>query len=143
MTATDGRDAPELRDARSFRHWVPVTLRPSDIDPWGHVNNVAYAAFVSAGRTAFMFELLEKAGVPMNFVVASIKIDYRNELKYPGTVDVGTRPLRVGGKSIALGHGIFRDGALAATAESVLACRDKESRRTIPVPDAVRRLLEG
>ena len=36
------------RDA--FDHWTPVTLRFSDQDSLGHVNNVAYAAFVAAGN---------------------------------------------------------------------------------------------
>ena len=129
--------AVDLADSKSFRHWVAVTLRPSDMDPWNHINNVAYAAFVASGRTQFMRDLLAVDG-SLDFVLASIKIDYRHELRYPGTVDVGTRILRIGKTSMTLGHGIFRDGELSATAESVIVCRDRETRKVKPVPDKIR-----
>ena len=31
----------DLTDRANFSHWTPVTIRFSDQDPLGHVNNVA------------------------------------------------------------------------------------------------------
>ena len=42
-------DAPDLADRASFGHWTPITLRYSDQDPLGHVNNAAYLVYLGIG----------------------------------------------------------------------------------------------
>ncbi|MSO92564.1 MAG: acyl-CoA thioesterase [Rhodospirillales bacterium] len=140
MNKTKDSPTVDLTDVKSFGHWVTVTLRPSDVDSWNHINNVVYSAFFAAGRTQFMREILEVDSTgKLDFVLASVKIDFRRELQYPGSVDVGTRILRIGNSSMTLGHGLFRDGQLSATAESVVVCRDRGTRKVKPVPDEARR----
>lgn len=140
MNETKDSPAVDLTDAKSFDHWVVVTLRPSDVDAWNHINNVVYSAFFAAGRTQFMREILDvDCTGKLDFVLASVKIDFRRELQYPGNVDVGTRILRIGNSSMTLGHGLFREGEMSATAESVVVCRDRETRKVKPVPDEARK----
>ncbi len=122
-----------------FAHWVSVTLRYSDQDPMGHINNVVYGAYLAEGRNAFIGEIVKRlAPANIDFVLASVKIDYHRETRYPGRVDVGSRVLRIGNKSLTLGHGIFKDGELNATAESVVVFLDLQSGQSVPVPDEVR-----
>ncbi len=141
-------DAPssstiDLTDDANFAHWTPVTIRYSDQDAMGHVNNCAYAAYTEAGRTMFLGALLDPARHPgIDFILASVKIDYRAELHYPGTVDVGTRILRLGGKSMTLGSGLFREGVAVATAHSVNVFMDVATRATIAIPPDIRDRLE-
>ena len=52
------RQAIDLTDRASFSHWTPVSIRFSDQDPLGHVNNVALAAYVEAGRTMLIDQFL-------------------------------------------------------------------------------------
>ena len=44
-----------------------------------------------------------------DYVLARVAIDFRSELHYPGTVEVGGRFLRVGNRSILSGYGAFLD----------------------------------
>lgn len=126
-----------------FAHWVSVTLRYSDQDPMGHINNVVYGAYLAEGRNAFIGEIVKRlAPANVDFVLASVKIDYHRETRYPGRVDVGSRVLRIGNKSLTLGHGIFKDGELNATAESVIVFVAVESGQSVPIPEQVRRELE-
>lgn len=109
----------------------------------GHINNVVYGAYFAEGRNAFIGELVKRlAPASIDFVLASVKIDYREEMYYPGHVDVGSRVLRIGNKSLTLGHGLFKDGELKASAENVIVFVDTESGQSIPVPAQVRRALE-
>ena len=128
----------------SFRFWTPVTIRYSDQDSMGHVNNCAYAAYAEAGRTMFLDGLLDSEMHPgIDFILASVKIDYLKEIYYPGSVNIGTRILKLGTKSMTLGTGMFLDGEAVAIAESVNLFFDLQTRKTIPIPDDIHAQLEA
>ena len=129
--------------AETFRHWTPVTIRFSDQDSMGHINNVSYGAFVEAGRNAFVTQYLKPDTHPgIDFVLARVTIDFRAEMHYPGTIDVGTCIKRIGNSSITIGTGIFKDGVLHATAESTNVFIDLGTRKSCPVPADIRSELE-
>ncbi len=101
MSANDGILRPELdRKAReTYPVWTYHTIRYNDTDSLGHVNNAVYSTFFEAGRTSFIIPMLEdfKEEAPhLDFVLARIIIDFHKELRYPGTVDIGSRVLRLG-----------------------------------------------
>jgi acyl-CoA thioester hydrolase len=125
-----------------YPHWTTVTLRFSDQDSTGHINNVAYAAYVEAGRVAFGWEHTRPLLTPaQDLFVANISISYRRELRYPGSIEVGTGILKLGRTSITLGHAIVRGDVLAATAESVVVLVDRASAKSEPLTDALRAAL--
>jgi len=134
--------SPDLTDAGSFRHWTPVSLRFSDQDSLGHINNVAYAAYVEQARVALIDKLLRSRGDDIDYILANVEINYRREMHFPGTVDVGARLLKVGTKSITTGYGLFKDGGNVATAGSVNVFFDPATRKTMAIPDSLRRILE-
>ena len=137
-------DTLDLKDRTSFRFWTPVTIRFSDQDPLGHVNNVAYAAYVEAARTMFLGGLLDPVENPgIDFILARVVIDYIKETHYPGTVDVGGRVLRLGTKSISTGYGVFAGDECVATCESVNVFFSANERKTVAIPTTVRANLEA
>jgi acyl-CoA thioester hydrolase len=77
----------------------------------------------------------------LEFILARVIIDYRRELHYPGTVEVGARLIRVGNKSLTTGYGVFRGDACIATSESVNVFYDMASRKTVIPSDSVRAAL--
>ncbi|MEM8752275.1 MAG: thioesterase family protein [Pseudomonadota bacterium] len=132
-------DRDALSDISAYRVFEPVTLRYSDQDAMGHVNNVAYAAFFEAGRMGLFTDLLAGMGDQrFNFVLASLTVDYLREMRFPGEVKVGGRLLRVGTKSITTGYGAFLDGVCHATSTSVNVYFDPETRRSRAFPDQIR-----
>ncbi|HSF95311.1 MAG TPA: thioesterase family protein [Thermohalobaculum sp.] len=132
----------DLTRRETYRHWTPVTIRYSDQDSMAHVNNCAFATYVEAARTAFIYELIQKGGIEgVEFILARLVIDYLRELHYPGKVEVGARLIRVGTKSITTGYGVFKDGVCYATAESVNVFYDMATRRTRMPPDSLRAVL--
>jgi acyl-CoA thioester hydrolase len=129
-------------DRDSFPHWVTVTLRYSDQDPMGHINNVVYGAYFAEGRNAYVGQLVKRvAPANIDFVLAGVKIDYHREMHYPGQVDVGSGVLRIGNKSLTLRHALFKDGELVASAESVLVFIDTSTGASVPIPGEVREAL--
>lgn len=140
---TKGAPVPDLTDARSFRRWTQVSLRFSDQDSLGHINNVAIAQYVEQGRVALIDGLMKDRGEDIDYVLANVHIDYRREMHFPGTVDVGGRLIKIGTKSITTGYGLFKDGENVATATSVNVFFSPKTGKTVPIPDDLRRALEG
>lgn len=144
--SADGAGVPptdvDLTDPACFAHWVTDTIRFSDQDGVGHVNNVAIAAYVETGRLAFGRDVTGEAVAASGFLLARLVIDYRAQFHWPGEVRIGTRVLRVGTASYAVGHGLFKDGACVATGEGVLV-RVGDDGRSTPIEPDVRAKLEA
>ena len=134
----------DLRDRASFGHWTDVTLRYSDQDPMGHVNNAAYLVYFEASRVAYLDRFLEHAPAgTLDTVLARVTVDFLRETRFPGTLSVGARLLGIGSKSVRSGYGVFRDGDCLATAECVNVFFDPVERRSVLPPAAVRGAVEA
>jgi acyl-CoA thioester hydrolase len=119
-----------------------VTLRYSDMDALGHLNNAVYATLFEAGRVAHYMQTFDGA-MPedADFVIVKLTIEFKAEARYPGTARIATRVARVGGSSLTYAQDIRIEGRLVATAESVCAMFDTVRRKAIRIPDGLRALL--
>ncbi len=129
----------DLTDAATYRCWNRHVIRFADLDPAGHVNNVAYAQYFESGRVTFWEDSGVAAAAPgATTMIVRMTIDYRSQLAFPGEVGVGTRALRLGNSSCRLGQGLFRDGDCVATSEAVHVLIDLASNRSTPIPEGLR-----
>lgn len=132
---------PELTDRSGFPHWTSEKIRFQDIDRLGHVNNVAITIYAESGRVEFLDAVMPAALTAGNgpvWVIARIDVQFRAQSHYPGTVDIGTRVLRIGNSSITLGQGLFVGERCIATTESVVVLVDPDTERGMTLPDEVR-----
>lgn len=132
-----------LQNRENFSHFTLENIRFSDTDMVGHVNNTAYAVYCEAGRVHFGRSLSSEHDASFGGVLARVEINIRAETHFPGTVEIGTGVVRVGRTSYTLGQGLFVNGKCVATAQGVLVNIDKETRRPVPLSDAVRKVLEA
>jgi acyl-CoA thioester hydrolase len=118
--------------------WTQVQLRYNDHDGQGHVNNAIFSTFFEAGRVKYIRDQrLALLGPSETFVVVRAEIDFRAELHWPGTVDVGLRALRAGNRSYRFGQAVFNGDLCVATGEFVLVLLDRESRKSKPLGPAL------
>lgn len=123
--------------------WTDVTLRPTDVDDAGHVNNVAFAALVAAGRVDFISQrMLPHASPGSDFWLVRIELDYLEQLFYPGKARIATSATRVGRTSVTLVHEIW-GRELAARGTSVLTHVDKVLSKSILLPDSLAAALKS
>jgi acyl-CoA thioester hydrolase len=134
----------DLTRRATFDLFTPVTVRFCDTDKLGHVNNVSIVSYVEAGRCELFYKLLQVAGtaVEIDFVLARAAVDFRREIFYPGTIEVGSRFLKLGNRSITSGYGIFIGDACVATAECVNVFFDMTARASVVPSGTLRSLLE-
>lgn len=128
----------------SFTFLCPV--RWSDIDSYGHVNNVQYLRLLEEARVALFFEQARKDGVTTldgALVVVRHEIDYRNPMYYrtePVTIDLWTEEIRA--SSCRIGYHVHDDDRTYAEARSVLAAYDPAEKRARRLSEQERTWLE-
>jgi acyl-CoA thioester hydrolase len=138
------KDPNALRPPEAYPSRTSADIRYADLDRQGHVNNAVFATFSEVGRVAFMYDPARPlASEGRSFVIARLQIDFRAELFWPGSVDIGTGVLKVGRSSFTLAQGIFSKGHLVATTEATIVMVDKETRRSTPLPPAAVDILQG
>jgi acyl-CoA thioester hydrolase len=129
------KDAHASRLLEAYPSRTSVDIRYSDLDRQGHVNNAVFATFSEAGRVAFMYDPARPlASEGRSFVIARLLIDFRAELFWPGTVEIGTGVVRVGRSSFTLAQGLFNGRRLVATTEATIVMVDQKTRRSTPLP---------
>ena len=119
-------------------------LRYGDTDRQGHVNNAVFATFMETGRVELIYNpqdpLLDEG---FSFVLAKLDINYIAEVLWPGTVEIGTRVMRVGRSSVSMQQAVFQAGRLCASAETVVVHFDEATRKSHAFSEAQRAKLEG
>ncbi|MCR2826058.1 acyl-CoA thioesterase [Microbacterium sp. zg.Y909] len=125
----------------------PFMTRWRDNDQYGHLNNVVYYEAMDTAVNAWMIVEggLDPASSPAIALVVSSSCDYRASASFPEPLEVGIGVERLGTTSITWALGILRPGEdePIAVGRFVHVFVDADSRRPVPVPDAVRAAVAG
>jgi len=106
-------------------------IRYADTDRQGHVNNAVFSQCFETGRVELLYDPARPLhDVGCTFVIASSKVEYLKEIVWPGTVEIGTAVTRIGTSSMTLSQGLFQNGAMVATGETVIVHVDPEMSRS-------------
>jgi acyl-CoA thioester hydrolase len=130
-------------------HVYTCHVRFSDVDVYGHVNNVKYVEYYQESRIAFLTSLagdLLASGSNERQVVARVDVDYKRPILFrPEPYLVETWVTHIGTSSYELGSrirsGADEDAALCSTSRVRLVAYDLEARRSRPLAAHERELL--
>ena len=144
-TANPARAQPQERSA--YPVFRAITTRWGDNDVYGHVNNVVYYSWFDTAVNAHLIEqgaLDIHGGDTIGFVVET-HCNYFAPLAFPQTIEAGIRVARVGGSSVRYEVGLFAAGAplSAAAGHFVHVYVDRNSRRPMPLPLSLQKVLQG
>ena len=133
----------DLKKRIVYASWTRSTIRYSDLDPNGHVNNGAINAFFEDGRVCFRNEHMLRLGedILTGFALVKFSVDYLAPLFFPGSVDIGTVVIRIGKSSFNLGQGIFDGEKCVAIAEVVTVFFDPKNNKSQKLTDELRIIL--
>ena len=143
--AKPSKPTPEARSA--YRVLRPITTRWMDNDAYGHVNNVVYYSWFDTAVNAY---LIEQGALDIHTsetigLVIETQCNYFAPLAFPQTVEAGIRVARLGGSSVRYEVGLFAQGEplTAAAGHFIHVYVDRETRRPVAVPDALRNVLQA
>ena len=123
-----------------------IAPRFRDTDAMGHINNAVYVTYLEVARQVYWARLDEGSDyrrVP--FILAHVTIDFRSEALVSEVLEAGIRMEWIGTKSFAFAYRIWEKTTrrVVAEAATVQVGYDYTAKRTIPIPDALRRRCEA
>jgi acyl-CoA thioester hydrolase len=126
------------------RHHYDCHVRFSDVDIYGHVNNVKYFEYYQEARLAFLGGLARQQSPDLGLVVARIDVDYKRPILFRSApYQVESWVTRVGRSSFRLSSQI-RDGEVVLSqAEAVLVAFDLAAQRSRALRPEERETLES
>ncbi len=125
---------------------LPLRIDWSELDLFGHVNNVAFLKYVQAARVNYWKRIrlyqsfLKTKTGPM---LASTHCDFKKPLFYPGNVVVRTRVEFIKNTSFVFHHQILNgNGEIAAEAHDVMVMFDFLKNEKVQFPAELRKIVE-
>ncbi len=131
--------------ARDEGGHYPVHVRFSDVDVYGHINNVKYFEYLQESRIRWFAALARDLDLPpMHFVVAQTDVDYRMPILFrPEPYDCWTQLGGFGRRSMTVHSEICDGDTVLARAKVSSVFYDLEAQRSVEPPVALRdRLTE-
>lgn len=131
----------------NYSYFIDITTRWMDNDIYGHVNNVVYYSYFDSVANQYLIEEggldIQTAGI-VGFVVAS-NCQYKSPIGYPELIEAGLRVNSLGNSSVEYGIGIFKKGALNASAMGTFThvFVDRSTDKSVPIPSQIRSALEA
>ncbi|MFT4468674.1 acyl-CoA thioesterase [Arthrobacter sulfonylureivorans] len=139
----------------------PIQLRFSDVDSYGHVNNVTYLEYLETARVLLHQlrpELPAAAGGQSGATLRELggtdnrTLVGRQEIEYRVPLDLRTEPVhvrvwvtRIGNSSFDLGYAVVdedRTGTVHALGASTMVLAAAATGRPVPLPDGYRAALQ-
>lgn len=128
-------------DPASYPFSCTTETRFQDVDPLGHINNVAMAALFENGRVRFNRNLgLERRQKGERWLIAAVTINYVAEAYFPDEVEVRSGISRIGGSSWDIASAAFQNGRCVATCVSTLVLTTRDGAK--PIRDDLRARYE-
>jgi acyl-CoA thioester hydrolase len=125
--------APTRPDA--VAHY-PVHVRFSDVDVYGHVNNVKYFEYLQESRVAMTAQLWADLD-PISLVVAQVDVDYLRPILFRAEpYDAWSWVSRVGTRSATIETQICDGDTVLARARVTIVFFDPKSQRSTEPPEA-------
>ena len=119
-----------------FQHKIKTRFR--DLDAFKHVNNATFLSYLEDARILFF----KRWGINFkekSLIVASIKIDYINQVTHPSELVICQKISRIGNKSFDNFSVIFSEEKIVCTATITIVCYDFLSKKTVPVYDEIKK----
>jgi acyl-CoA thioester hydrolase len=133
-----------MQHRKKLLHVTHIPIRWGDMDAYGHVNNTVYFRFMEQARV----EWVEAMNFPVRpggsgAVIINAACTFLIPMNYPGTVEVRTYGGPPGRSSVQTHVDMLIDGTLYAEGSAKVVWMDTQTGKSVPLPDALRALLEA
>ena len=119
-------------------------IRYADTDRQGHVNNAVFSSFLETGRVELLYnDVYPILNKDSSFVIASLQLDFMNEIQWPGNVNIGTGLLRVGNSSMLIYQRLFQNELCVAQAKTTIVQIHNIKKKSHPLSEEAKNSLSN
>lgn len=122
----------------TFRHRIPVQIRFSDVDQFGHMNNSSYFALYDLAKTSYIRDVFgEHIWDKLGIVVANINADFLAPVFFSDDLEIETTVIHLGNKSMTLMQRAVNSatGVLKCQCRTVMVGYDIASKEPVELPE--------
>lgn len=126
-----------MADEISFRHIIPIQIRFSDVDQFGHMNNSVYFSLYDLAKTSYFRDVFgEHDWRKFAVVVANINADFLAPVFFSDDLAIETTVVHLGNKSFTLLQQAVdrRDGMIKCQCRTVLVGYDISTKEPVEIP---------
>jgi len=135
-----------MNKMNDFSTRLELRIDWSEIDLFGHINNVAIFKYIQAARIKY----LESIGLmqlqtesKVGPILASTNCQFRKPLFYPGQVTIYSKVDLIKNTSFRIQHEIYNDkNEISAEAQDVIVFFDFIKNAKLFIPDEIRRKIQ-
>jgi acyl-CoA thioester hydrolase len=132
---------PALLEPTLYPFEIPVSTRFGDLDPNGHINNVALAVAFEDARVRFSRANLTDGVLDTRTMIVANYIDYLAQAYYPQPLHIHFGVDEIGRSSWNVALIAVQDGTVVALNRAVLVHSDGQ--RAMPMPQPMREKLQA
>lgn len=129
---------------KDFSFYIPISVRFSETDMYGHVNNVSPFIYFEEARIAYLNsisflskDMRQKDGI----IVADLQCNYLKELYFGDDIRVYVKTASVGNTSFDIHYKVMREEDVIPTARGRLVYIDTEKKAPKKLSDALKKKL--
>lgn len=129
-----------------FDFWTTIYTHWGDMDGLRHINHAKYLTYMETARLDLYKRLghnLERWDQESSSILASMEVNYIEQVAHPTTLEVGQRISRIGTKSYDILTAIFRKDEYTPILQAnfILVSINYTTGETVPVPDEFKKYL--
>lgn len=120
-----------------FKHEVPVQIRFSDVDQYGHMNNSVYFSLYDFAKTSYFRDVFgQDECKKFNVVVVNINADFLAPVFFSDDLIIETTVIHLGNKSFTMLQRAFNkaSGVLKCQCRTVLVGYDIMTKEPVEIP---------
>jgi acyl-CoA thioester hydrolase len=128
---------PHLLRPESYPFRLPIETQFSDMDLYGHVNNLAVGRFYESARARFQMQVFDHRNfftrdATYSMMLVEVTMRYLAECNFPDPVEVGVGVSRIGNSSYVMQQALFQKGACVGLCEAVMVLTTRGKPTHIP-----------
>ncbi len=128
--------------AENFKHKLPLQLRFNDIDMMGHVNNAVIMEFFDYGKMKYFEDLgmsVEKEETTV--IIVHYEVDFLGQIMLQSNVEVCTKVVHIGQKSLQVLQHIVCDGEPKAVCKTVMSGYNRKTKTSDFIPEKLKKAI--
>ncbi|MEG2573070.1 MAG: thioesterase family protein [Bacteroides sp.] len=134
-----------MEEEMQFRHALPVQLRFSDVDQFGHVNNSVYFSLYDLAKTTYFTDIMNGKvdWHTMGIVVANVQANFLAPIFFSENIAIQTATTRIGNKSFTLCQQVINVDTkeIKCICQTVMVGYDIKLKESQPIPDECKKAI--
>jgi len=125
-----------------YKYKTPITIRFSDIDAVGHVNNATYLTYFEDARINYWREIIDWNLREKGVIVGRSEVNYLKPITLEDEIVCYVRTTRIGNSSFDMMHLLVRitpnGEEICTTGKTVCISYDYKQNKSVPIPEPER-----